>query len=318
MAIYMKRILAQAGLILGMLLLVVVLLPPTGGSIHLALAGDIMLGRGVAQAHSSGNWSQALAAIAPTSSTADFAFANLESPITNAPLVKKTYDLRAPYHSVLALSSSSLNILSLSNNHIADSGQKGIDDTLTALASAGILPVGPTEEPLIVQAKGVELAWYAFADIPQMLDLLKTKQALASMRDHVDFIIVSIHWGNEGNTVPTDRQRVLAQAFADSGADIVVGHHPHVLQPVEWVWGEGRGRPTLVAYSLGNALFDQGAPPAARHGALLLLELNPLGVKDVCAVPFQIDPGTWNTVPASSNVEENVVNSLELKSCADD
>jgi len=313
-----KRILAQAGLILGMLLLVMVLLPPTGGSIRLAFTGDIMLGRGVAQAHSNGNWSQALAAIAPTTSTADFAFANLESSITDAPLVREAYDLRAPAHSVLALSSSGLNILSLSNNHIADSGQRGIDDTLSALASAGILPIGPTEEPLIVQAKGVDLAWYAFADIPQKLYLLKAKQALASMRDHVDFIVVSIHWGNEGNTVPSDRQRVLAQAFADSGADIIVGHHPHVLQPVEWVWGDGRGRPTLVAYSLGNALFDQGAPPASRQAALLILDLGPLGVKEVCAVPFQIDPGTWNAVPASPNVEESVINSLEVKSCAGD
>jgi poly-gamma-glutamate synthesis protein (capsule biosynthesis protein) len=312
-----KGIIAQAGLILGMLLLVTILLPPTGDSIQLALAGDIMLGRGVAQAHSDGDWIKALEALASIFSKADFSFANLESPITEAPLVKVTYDLRAPPRSIQSLSSSNISLLSLSNNHIADAGQKGIADTLNALASVGILPIGPSQDPVILQALKVDLAWFAFADTnrDRDLDLEMVEQSLESVRDRVDYIFVSIHWGNETKTVPNDRQRALAQELADFGADIILGHHPHVLQPVEKIWGEGRGRPTLVAYSLGNALFDQGAPPAARQAALLLLDLGPLSVKGACAVPFQMDPKTWNVIPASSGVEERILSRLIVKTC---
>lgn len=314
----MKSILAQGGLILGMLLLVAILLPPTGTSLQLALAGDIMLGRGVAQAHSGDVWMQALDAIASSFIRADFSFANLESPVTEAPMIKETYDLRAPANAVLALSSGGLNILSLSNNHIGDAGQQGIEDTQKALAAAGIMSIGPTDEPLILQAKGICLAWFAYSDTNRALDPFVIKQSFESVRDQVDFILVSIHWGNENQPLPNDRQRALAQALADFGADIVIGHHPHVLQPVERIWGEGRGRPTLVAFSLGNALFDQGAPPAVRQAALLHLDLGPIGVKDICAVPFQIDPKMWNVVPATSSVEKRVISRLTVKSCVDD
>jgi poly-gamma-glutamate capsule biosynthesis protein CapA/YwtB (metallophosphatase superfamily) len=300
------------------MLLLVVLLPPTGDSVHLALAGDIMLGRGVAQAHAIDEWEQALSVLEPEFSRADFSFANLESPITEASLVKETYDLRAPPQSVLALSSSSINLLSLSNNHIADAGRQGIDDTINVLASVGITPIGPAEEPLILQARGVDLAWFALDDTHQILNLTGMRQNIALVRDRVDYIVVSIHWGNELKSQPNDRQRALAQALAALGVDIIIGHHPHVLQPVQWVWGKGRGRPSLVAYSLGNTLFDQGAPPVARQGALLLLDLNAFGIKRICAVPFQIDPKSWNVIAASANVEEKITGTLEVQSCSGD
>jgi poly-gamma-glutamate capsule biosynthesis protein CapA/YwtB (metallophosphatase superfamily) len=313
-----RKVLAQIFLIFGMLLLVMVLLPPAGDSLRLALTGDIMLGRGVAQAHSNSSWQQALSILEPKFSTADFSFANLESPITEALLVKETYDLRAPPQSVLALSSSGINLVSLSNNHIADSGQQGIDDTHNALTSDGITPLGPTEEPLILHTKGIDLAWFALDDINGTLDLAGIRRSVALVRNRVDYIILSIHWGNEFKSQPNDRQRALAQTLAEWGVDLIIGHHPHVLQPVEWVWGEGRGRPSLVAYSLGNALFDQGAPPAARQGALLLLDLSPLRIKGMCAVPFQIDPKSWNVVPANASVEEKITSTLEIQKCGND
>lgn len=108
----------------------------------------------------------------------------------------------------------------------------------------------------------------------------------------------------------------MAGVLAEAGADIIVGHHPHGLQPVEWVWGEGRGRPTLVAYSLGNALFDQGAPPSARYGALLMVDVNRLGVKDVCVIPFQIDPTTWSTSAASSTTAVSIGQEIKVVLCS--
>jgi poly-gamma-glutamate synthesis protein (capsule biosynthesis protein) len=301
-----------------MLLLVITLLPSAENSLQLASLGDIMLGRGVAQAHAKGDWETPFIVIEPVLSTADLSFANLESPITDVPLIKETYDLRAPSQSIQALASSGITLLSLSNNHIADAGQQGIEDTLSALASEGILSIGPGSDPLHLEVKGISLAWFAFSDIDHTLDLITLKHSLSSVRGRVDFILISMHWGNENQGWPNPRQKALARAVASFGADIVLGHHPHVLQPVEFIWGEGRGRPTLVVYSLGNALFDQGAPPAVRQGSLLLLTLGDLGVKEICAVPFQLDPTTWNVILAGSKVERQVIDNLAVKSCTKD
>jgi poly-gamma-glutamate capsule biosynthesis protein CapA/YwtB (metallophosphatase superfamily) len=310
-----KAAFAQAGLVLGIFLLVVVSLPPAGHSLQLAFTGDVMLGRGVAQAHSDGDWGRALGAVEPHTTDVDLAFANLESPITSASLTRDTYDLRAPPQAGLALAAAGLHVVSLANNHISDSGPRGIEDTLHALDSAGITPIGHDDEPWKTQVKGIRMTWYAFDDTLQPLDSDKIQQAFASVRDRSDLLIVSIHWGGEGQAAPNTRQRQLAQSLAAAGADIIIGHHPHLLQPTEWIWGAGRGRPTFVAYSLGNALFDQGAPPGARYGALLLLDADRLGVKDACLIPFQIDPQTWNTTTASPQATEAITHALRLDPC---
>jgi poly-gamma-glutamate capsule biosynthesis protein CapA/YwtB (metallophosphatase superfamily) len=298
-----------------MLLLVVIALPPTGGSLKLAAAGDIMLGRGVASAHIDGSWDQALAAFAPYIASADLTLANLESPITDAPLIRETYDLRAPSQATLALSASGIGLLSLSNNHIGDSGPSGITDTFQALNSIGVYPVGPDETPLITDTNRIRLAWFAFNDTLQPLEEQRVKEALSSVRRDVDLIIVSIHWGSEFSTVPNERQHVLAQVLAGEGVDIIIGHHPHVLQPVEWIWGTGRARPTLVAYSLGNALFDQGAPPSARYSALLMMDVDRVRVQDACIIPFQIDPTTWSVTPASPSITDAILHQVHFDSC---
>ena len=298
-----------------MLLMVAVIPPPTDDSTQLVFMGDIMLGRGVAQAHSDGSWDEALAPLAPYTTTADLAFANLESPITAAPLIRETYDLRSPNQTILTLSTSGMDLVSLANNHMGDSGPSGIVDTIRALNTAGITPVGPDETPIITQRRGLSIAWFAFNDTLQPLEENTVQEALASARDRVDLIIVSIHWGSEGASVPDNRQRSLAQLFADVGADIIIGHHPHILQPAEWMWGKGRNRPTLVAFSLGNALFDQAAPPGARYCALLKIAIHRLGVQDVCVIPFQIDPRTWNTSAASPTTAEAVLKAIQLGLC---
>jgi poly-gamma-glutamate capsule biosynthesis protein CapA/YwtB (metallophosphatase superfamily) len=302
-------------IIIALLLLAAVSLPPTGHSFYLAAAGDIMLGRGVASAHADGSWDQAMAALSPYLTTADLAFANLESPITDAPLLRETYDLRAPTQAALTLSISGLDLLSLANNHMGDSGLAGIEDTIQTLDAIGITPVGPDVTPSIIYIEGVHMAWFAFDDTLQSLEVKSIEKDLADVRSRVDLIIVSIHWGSEGSTLPNPRQRALAMALAEAGADLILGHHPHVLQPVEWIWGAGRGRPTLVAFSLGNALFDQDAPPGARHGALLMITLHRLGVQNACVIPFQIDPMTWNVVPASPLTAESVSRQVRLESC---
>ncbi len=273
---------------------------PTARSITLVVTGDIMLGRDVARAHTEGGWEEVLAALTPYTTRADLSLANLESPLTQADLIAPTLDLRAPTEAALALRASRLTLVSLANNHSLDAGEAGLQDTLEALAGAGVGAVGPGMEPWVGTVGGFRVAWIALDDVGSPLALDAATASVGQARATADLVFVSIHWGAELETGPAPRQREIAAAIASAGADLIVGHHPHVLQPVEWVWGRGRGRPTLVAFSLGNAVFDQGAQPGTRRGALLRVTMDGSGVRSVCAVPLVIEPSNWEVGPADA------------------
>ena len=303
---------ALAALTLLAISLAIVLLPSGERTLTLALAGDVMLGRSVAEAHTEGGWEEVLATLAPYVAEADLAFANLESPLTDAPLSSAGYDLRAPADAVMALKAAGFDLVSLANNHALDAGVAGLDDSLRALQAAGIDAIGPGEELWPMRIGGIGVTWIAFDDIRRPIDVQQARQRVASARGRGNVLIVSIHWGVEFQASPSARQRLLAEEFAAAGADLIVGHHGHVLQPVAWIWGEGRGRPTLVVYGLGNALFDQGAPPQARQGVTLLVDIGAAGVCGVQAVPHEIEPGRWQAVPAGASLARSAASSLNL------
>jgi poly-gamma-glutamate capsule biosynthesis protein CapA/YwtB (metallophosphatase superfamily) len=302
---------ALSGFTIGVILLAIVALQPSE-TITLAFAGDVMLGRGIAQSHAQGGWEYTLDALAPCTTEADIAFANLESPLTSAPLIKDTYDLRAPPGASLVLLNAGFSVVSLANNHIQDAGIQGVVDTQRSLRAIGIHPMSSDEGPWTTKVHEQSISWFAFDDTLRPLEIENLRIKLKSQRSGTDLIIVSVHWGSEYDTVPNARQRQLAMELATAGADIIIGHHPHVLQPIEWVWGSGRGRPTLVAFSLGNALFDQAAPPRTRYGAVLLVNIGPAGVQSVCGLPTQIDPTSWQTTYASPTAIEIITRSLNL------
>ena len=83
-----------------------------------------------------------------------------------------------------------------------------------------------------------------------------------------NFVVVSTHWGNEYQAGPDDRQQILAQAWVDAGADVIWGHHPHVLQRMEWITSNEDNHEALVMYSLGNLLADQFMLQDAQRSAL--------------------------------------------------
>ena len=137
---------------------------------------------------------------------------------------------------------------------------------------------------------GLQLAFLAF-DATGQFDVEAAVQAVRSARETGALIVVSIHWGTEYQGGASDDQKQIAKSLADAGATLIWGHHPHVLQPAEWMHQKTlmHARKTLVLYSLGNTLFDQYGLAATRRSALVLVTLDPKGVQEFKAIPFLID-----------------------------
>jgi poly-gamma-glutamate capsule biosynthesis protein CapA/YwtB (metallophosphatase superfamily) len=255
-------------------------------SVTLVFVGDVMLGRDVATALD-GDWPAAFADVRPWLTGADLAFANLESPLTTAPFAGGRFDLRAPPEAVEALTVAGFDLVSLANNHALDGGRVGLAQTLATLDQVGTgALLGSEVDDLDVELGvfytglvNLRIAALAFYDTGQPLDNTAVAQAAAQ----ADLVIVSMHWGAEYYPV-TQRQRLLAQELVAAGADLVIGHGPHVLQPVEWIDG------ALVAYSLGNFLFDQPFP-ATHQGAILRISLDRGSIIAVEAIPTIIRRG---------------------------
>jgi len=294
------------------------LTPPAPGTITLALMGDVMLGRGVAQAHDGGTWSAALADLTPTLQSADLTLANLESPLAREvptsvaqAVAAGEYNLCAPAISAYALTSAGLDVLSLANNHADDCGAGGLDESRSILYQAGLTPLLPGE-PLHLTINSIQLILLAYDDISHPLDIETAAAQVRAARLEGAMVLVSIHWGAEYHPGPSRRQQAIALVLIKAGASILLGHHPHVLQPVE-LDQDGAFGPTLVAYSLGNALFDQVSPPDARRSAVLLVTLDAHGVQDVQIVPIQIDPLAGAAHLAEGAAGEVVLNRLGVK-----
>jgi poly-gamma-glutamate synthesis protein (capsule biosynthesis protein) len=290
---------------------------PAEHIVTLALLGDIMLGRGIAAAHQEGDWETALAALAPTLQDADLSLANLESPLGGDIQSAYTsaqdasgYNLCAPPESISALTAAGLDLLSLANNHNLDCGIAGLQRTSDTLASAGLIPILPGSQAVYRTVNGLKLAFFAFDDVAAPLDKNAATAAIREAHASGALVIVSMHWGVEYQSGVSRRQHALAAEMADAGAVLIWGHHPHVLQPLEWMQRRGHDSPSLVAYSLGNALFDQFSPPDARRSALLLVTLDAQGVLSLSLLPIQIDPLTGCSLLADAETAQAVFHRL--------
>lgn len=251
-------------------------------SVTLALLGDINLGRGVMSEADSFTY------LAGEMEKADLVLANLESPLAAEPPVGASeYNICAPAERAAFLSDWGFDLVSIANNHSLDCGPAGANGMTTALEEAGITPIGPSLEAIHRTVNGTKLAFLAFDDISAPVDLEGATGVIRSARQAGAVVIVSVHWGMEYQEGASERQEQLADRFAEAGAALIWGHHPHVLQPVKWI-ETSRGR-TLVLYSLGNALFDQEGLADTRESALLMVEVDGQGAKSVRAVPFIID-----------------------------
>ncbi len=251
--------------------------PVEEASARLVAVGDILMHQDVkAAARQDPDGPRGLwAAVEPLFQGAPIVFANLETPVApssgqpGAPFL-----FNAPADLPGALRASGFTALSVANNHCYDQGAKGLLETLDRLEEQGLVPVGAgagraqAEQPRIVQLPGLRVAFLGYTDLFNInlnrggqgpwvcpLDPDAAVAAVRRARALADAVVVSIHWGNEYSHQPLPRQREVAARLVEAGADVILGTHPHVLQPVEWV--ERGGRRGLVAFSLGNFISNQ-------------------------------------------------------------
>ncbi len=297
--------------------------PPAPPTVRLALLGDVMLGRGIAARYTAGGWGNALAGLAPILQSADLALANLESPLAESipasaaqALAAGEYNLCAPAEAMDALKAAGLDVLSLTNNHAQDCFPNGTEESARILNNAGLTAL-PPGETLILEYNGLKLALLAFDDVSTPLDIAAAASEIRTASQDGAQVIVSVHWGSEYQSGPSTRQQAIAQAMLNAGAVVIWGHHPHVLQPIVWQREGHDGPPfagsTLVAYSLGNMLFDQLSPPDVRRAAVLLVTLGINGVETVQAVPTQIDPLAGAVKLADPETAQIVLRRLKME-----
>ncbi len=245
---------------------------PVAADVSICFTGDVMLDRGVRKRIGLIGMDSLFSDVAPLFRNSDFTVINLECPATDTLHPEdKPYDFRADPEWLPFLKRAGVTHACLANNHSSDQDEGGLLSTIGNLERCGISPFGAGADSTAcspVRFQKNNIRFILFGSVPLYLDYARpdtggagpcilSAEALAERigdagrGDPDAFIIAVLHWGREYQTRPSPRQQADARLLIDAGADAVVGHHPHVLQPVEAY----RGRP--IFYSLGNLVFDQ-------------------------------------------------------------
>ena len=188
----------------------------------------------------------------------DLTIANFEGTLTDSDEREdKTFAFKAPASYASILTGGSVEAVNTANNHSHDYGDQSFDDTLAALDDAGIVHFG-YDETAVMNVKGIKVG---LVGIYELYDHLEREQQLKDniakvKADGAQLIVVIFHWGNETETVPDSNQTTLGRIAIDEGADLVCGHHPHVLQGIETYKGRN------IVYSLGNFCFGGNSSPS--------------------------------------------------------
>jgi poly-gamma-glutamate capsule biosynthesis protein CapA/YwtB (metallophosphatase superfamily) len=284
---------------------------PEPPAIRIALTGDVIPARCVYdQMRRMGDWTAPFQAMGDRLHVADITVGSLDAAISDkgTPIgCRETFSLLAPPQVVDGLVQAGFDVMSVATNHTKDCGASGpcgdatFLDTLRLLTEAGIRPAGggrtlsEAREPVIVTVHGVRFAFLAYDDIAAYyhagasspgaapLDSETLRDDIRAARARADVVIVLPHWGEEYTPIPTERQRRVGALAIESGAALVAGNHPHVVQAAE-------PRPGgYIAYALGNFVFDQDWSQETMEGALLEVTFHGARMAAVRFVPYRID-----------------------------
>ncbi|MEK6607936.1 MAG: CapA family protein [Myxococcota bacterium] len=281
---------------------------PAGEAPTLLFLGDTAPTDAATEALRARGWDYPFARTAPIVRAADLAVANFESSIAAADVpfgVWKRYRYRAEPDALAAIARAGIDALGLANNHAMDCGARGLRETLGHAARGGLATFGAGRDAaearrgLVVRLGGVRvglLGWLepGFVDAvwsrafaregrPGVARLSErdVRADVARMRRHADVVIASVHWGENYQAV-TGGQRRFARVLAAAGVDLVVGHHPHVAQPLAMI------DRTVVAYIIGNYGFGTSGRRALRAGLMLGATLRDRRLVRVALVPIDV------------------------------
>jgi poly-gamma-glutamate synthesis protein (capsule biosynthesis protein) len=286
--------------------------------ITLIFVGDIMLDRGVELAvkkYGNGDFKFPFLKIAYSLREANILFGNLEGPISDKGVkVGSIYSFRVDPESIEGLKFAGFDVLSLANNHIFDYGREAMEDTFLRLEKVGINYIGggfnenEAYSPIIKEinpirkskisngVSGVKIAFLAYTNLGSphwsakgdksgiaWLTEEKLKEGVEKAKENADLVIVSMHFGDEYKLSSNSEQKYFAHLAIDSGADLVVDHHPHVIQEIE------KYKNGYIAYSLGNFIFDQSFSEETMKGLMLKVLVKNGKIDEVIPIEIKIN-----------------------------
>ena len=283
----------------------------------ISMVGDMLFGRYVDEVVVPNHGYQSLFQyVRPYLKQSDYITGNLDQPITegeNYPKADKLMHISTSPEVAKVLKEEGFTTVNLANNHMKDFGKQGILDTLRAFQNENVGTVGAgynLEDASAVSyqtIRGIKIATLGFSDIlPKDFRALSNRSGVApadpnlffydvaKAKKNADLVIVHMHWGKEYDSTYHPRQQDLGRSLIDAGADIVIGHHPHVLEPVE-VYKHG-----VIFYSLGNFISDQGWS-RTRESVLAQYKVMDDGKVNLVIHPLVIREGTPRPLTGGSS-----------------
>lgn len=268
----------------------------------LVAVGDIMLSRHVDEKMDRNGRRYPFLKTADFLKNADLTMANLESPFTTGESPPEGMVFGAEKASIEGLKYAGFDLVNLANNHFGNQGQKGTNLTFEHLKNNGIDYFGAggnfneAHQPLIKEVKSQKIAFLGYTDtdvIPESyiaqnsagaaaMNVSQVVKDIAAAKKDADLVIVSMHSGAEYTPNPNSRQKEFARVAIDAGADLVIGHHPHVVQAMENYKGK------FIFYSLGNFVFDQMWSTETRQGLMVKLTFVHNKIVEIKLVPVKI------------------------------
>lgn len=296
---------------------------PTGVSASpketvLRFVGDIMLSRSVGDAmRSRDDWVWPFARIASITSAADLTFGNLETTVSSRGFANGCgFCFRADPRGMEGLRAAGFDVLSVANNHVWDFGLPAFEDTLRYISESDMMAVGggmtieEARKPHVRVVNGSRIAFLAYTDIlpasAQATDVragamvyraASASEDIVRSRTVADIVVVSFHTGTEYELHHSAHQERIYHELIDAGADVIIGHHPHVVQDVE----QYRGK--WIIYSLGNFVFDQNWSEETRRGMMLDVHLRDGAISSIATHSIDISTQYQPTVRELTEVK---------------
>lgn len=244
---------------------------------------------------------------------ADITFADLETPlIKNCPVTNEGMIFCGDYRNIEGLVYAGIDVVTLGNNHAGNWGSDGVDETVRHLSDKGILATGLHDNNLIIIEKnGTKFAFLGFNDISSPQPGVsgateeKIRKDILQAKQKADFVIVQFHWGAEYRDTPDSRQIYLGRFAVDSGADLIIGNHPHWIQPLEIYKGK------VITYAHGNYIFDQMWSQETREGILGKYIFYKNKLVDIEFTPIQIDDYGQAKIVMDATQKEKILQKLQ-------